>query len=87
MTYEDIESAVCALPDASGCLARALDANRHNIGGALSAHDFTAAQMEREGRRAFLNAGANPYDPGTMAHDRWQAGYRTAARIFMENGQ
>lgn len=58
--------------------AAALAANPHNIdrwNGAprMCNHEVTAARFEREGREARLGA-PNPYNPGTMAATRWEAG-------------
>lgn len=41
---------------------------------AMSPHDYAAARFEAEGRRAYPD-GANPYNPGTMAYDRFAAGF------------
>lgn len=61
-----------------------LTRNPHNISGIagcppLTLHAFTAARFEREGYLADTGA-LNPYRSGTMAADRWQAGFDHAAR-------
>lgn len=70
--------------------ATRLARNPHNFhcasyGGGMSAHDYAAAQFEREGRNARLGADC-PYNPGTMAADRWQAGqqFRHGERLFSQ---
>lgn len=60
--------------------AARLARNPHNFhdsryGGGMSAHEAAKAQFEREGRNARLGAD-DPYKPGTMASDAWQAGQR-----------
>lgn len=59
-------------------LATRLAANPHNIGGINGAprmcnFDYWAAIYEREGRNAKQGAPC-PYNAGTMAATRWQAG-------------
>lgn len=63
----------------SATLAARLAANPHNIYGIdgsppLSAHDYWAAQFEREGCNARQGAPC-PYAPGTMAATRWAVGH------------
>ena len=67
-----------------------LAANPHNIGGIAGAppltnHAYWAARFEREGHKARLGAEC-PYNPGTMAATRWQAGadYRHGERLYSQ---
>jgi hypothetical protein len=60
-------------------MARRLALNPHNVGGIpgaprMSTHDVTAARFEAEGRAAYPH-GRNPYNAGTMAHERWARGW------------
>lgn len=60
-------------------LTARIDANPHNLPNIMGApqmcpHDYWAARFEREGRLAGAGA-VNPYNPGTMAATRWQAGH------------
>lgn len=49
------------------------------MGEPVSLHEQTAARFEAEGRRAFeRSSGPNPYNAGTMAHDRWAKGFMDA---------
>ena len=64
--------------------AAAIAANPHNLGAnRLCNFDYWAAQFEREGRNARPGADC-PYNPGTMAAMRWQAGqhFRYGERQF-----
>lgn len=45
----------------------------------MSLHDQWAARFEAEGKAAFQrSSGGNPYNAGTMAHDRWAKGFMEA---------
>lgn len=58
--------------------------NPHNIGaGRMDNFNITAARFEQEGRNARLGA-ANPYNAGTMAANRFEAGqhWRQGERLF-----
>jgi len=66
-------------------MARRLALNPHNIGGIpnaprMCAHDVTAARLEAEGRAAYPH-GRNPYNAGTMANERWAAGWHQSDAI------
>lgn len=63
-------------------LQRRIEGNPHNIRRAglpapMCPHDMAAATFEREGRAAYPH-GWNPYNPGTMANERWAAGWHQA---------
>jgi len=62
-------------------LAACLEANPHNLRGYATAplcpHDLAAARFEAEGRAAFPH-GRNPHNVGTMANERWAAGWHMA---------
>jgi hypothetical protein len=63
-------------------LARRFALNPFNLGGIanaprLSAHDFSAACFEAQGRAAYPH-GRNPYNAGTMANTRWARGWHQA---------
>ncbi|MET0374000.1 MAG: hypothetical protein ABW128_07045 [Rhizorhabdus sp.] len=49
----------------------------------MSLHDRTAAMFEAQGRAAYP-AGRNPHNPGTMANERWAAGWHQADTIEIE---
>jgi len=45
----------------------------------MSLHDQWAARFEAEGASAYRRStGGNPYNAGTMAHDRWAKGFMDA---------
>lgn len=62
-------------------LRERLERNPHNLSGKdhMCNLDLWAARFEAEGRRAYLKSlGGNPYNAGTMAHDRWAKGFMDA---------
>jgi hypothetical protein len=45
----------------------------------MSLRDEWAERFEAEGKAAFQrSSGGNPYNAGTMAHDRWAKGFMEA---------